>query len=246
MSLSTAIDQGNLELVRELLNQGSQDTYLLIKATRSGNINIVREFLKQHIPTETKNQALLVAVNQGSLPIIKELLDHGANPNFNDGIPLMMAASFDNLPIVREFLNRGVNEYGGALINASGSGSINIVRELLDWKSFGFKGYTQSQIDYSLELAANKRNPIIVRELLNHGANIKRLSVKNQNRYLYLIPKVITVEEYYNLEPLSENIHETSDKYTLTVNPREPAYILLKEVSKKSTLNKFRSWLGWS
>lgn len=64
--LHVAIQQGDLEIVRALLNAGAVTDAVLIVA---------------HGDSTLKGTALHLAVERGSLEIVKALLDEGANPN---------------------------------------------------------------------------------------------------------------------------------------------------------------------
>jgi beta-lactamase regulating signal transducer with metallopeptidase domain len=117
-ALLEAIDDGNIQDVRELLDEGA-------------NVNAV---------INDDGTPLIVAAREGQLQIVQLLLDRGADPNLavaGDGAPIIMAAREGHARIVEVLLDRGadvelvVPEDENALIQASGEGHLEVVKLLV-------------------------------------------------------------------------------------------------------------------
>jgi ankyrin repeat protein len=117
-ALLEAADNGDLEDVRELLDDGAD-----ANATIDGD-----------------GTALIVAAREGHAGVVRLLLDRGANPNLGvagDGAPVIMAAREGHGEIVQLLLDRGadvdlvVEGDENALIQASGEGHLAVVKLLV-------------------------------------------------------------------------------------------------------------------
>jgi ankyrin repeat protein len=127
-----------------------KDAYTMYNAIKEGNLQLVRELINGGINIDypernSEYTPLLTACRYNKLDIFNELLIH--NPDLNHrgyhGVTaLMLAAQNNNLIMVRELLNRGVdiNAQGGfggftalhtALLKPS-ENPIEVVRELLN------------------------------------------------------------------------------------------------------------------
>ena len=132
MLISAARD-GDLERVRELLNDGADPNIInhgfnaLIWASMNGNIKIV-ELLLNHgsdlnLQDNEGDTALMMAVIKGHIDpieyiyqgypaIVKLLLNHGSDPNLqnNEGDTALIQATYDgNIKVVKEILNSDVD-----------------------------------------------------------------------------------------------------------------------------------------
>jgi beta-lactamase regulating signal transducer with metallopeptidase domain len=116
--LIEAIDNGDVAIVRELLDHGA-------------NVNAA---------VDGDGSPLIVAAREGHLDLVRLLLDRGADPNLGvpgDGAALIMAAREGHLAIVQVLLDRGadielvVPGDENALIQASGEGHLGVVKLLV-------------------------------------------------------------------------------------------------------------------
>ena len=130
--LHVAIQQGNLEIVRILLDSGAVSDAVLTVAQENSTL---------------QGTALHLAVEQGSLGIVKALLDDGANPNAPmtwvsgnhefRGTALHAAAVLKHVEIVRALLKAGANtgiptNDGQTAADLARSGGAHHLGDLLD------------------------------------------------------------------------------------------------------------------
>ncbi|KAK6168546.1 hypothetical protein SNE40_021058 [Patella caerulea] len=172
------LDSGNINL--EERNETGQ-TFLMV-ACDNGELNIVRELLEAGVdPNAVDNDnwsALLCAAKEGHLEIVIELLERDAAIEHRDmcgWTPLMWASYKGRVIVVQELLEKGANPNAEAEHNmtslawASGRGHIDIVVMLLE------KGAKPNAADKygttPLIWAARKGIVEIVEALLAEGAN---------------------------------------------------------------------------
>jgi ankyrin repeat protein len=118
----------------------------MYSASMAGDIDKVSDYLKMDIDInehfESGWTALLAASAQGFMPIVKLLLEHGANPdisNFNKITPLLYAVRYNNYEICSLLLEYGSDVnlqdiYGNSpLIGAAKNGKMEIVELLLSY-----------------------------------------------------------------------------------------------------------------
>ena len=185
----------------------------LTRAVTSNNLPLIQELLDNGANIHANNDlALIRAAMRGYTDIVQELVNRGANIHAQNDLALVYAAQFGRTATVRYLLDQGVNIHtrdGQALITASGNGKVATVRYLLDR---GANIHTQN--DRAL-IVATEYNPhlSVIEELLSRGADINVLSPELREQYQYLLPKIITVQEYYQIEVLSEKISEFPDRY---------------------------------
>lgn len=121
--------------------------------------------------------ALQAVAAIGNEPMVRLLLDHGADVNAKGGIysgAIHAAAYKDQETVVRLLLDYGADinalgPVGTALMFAAASGSEAMVRLLLD---HGADVNVNDQEGTALEIAAWKGHEALVRILLDHGANV--------------------------------------------------------------------------
>lgn len=112
--LIEAARDGNLQLIRELLNRGANvhfaSDWPLFGAVQNGHLNIVRELLDRE-PIDTWNpRAMIIAARMGSWMIIREFLSRGLSPRNPFVIQAMNdAAMRSEILVVQEFLAYGVD-----------------------------------------------------------------------------------------------------------------------------------------
>lgn len=142
---------------------------------------------------------------------------------------LILAASEGNLAEVRVILNREANLpdiydlINVALFTGAKYGRLSIVRDILDRD-------LQDDVrkDIALFVAERSGHRDIVQETLNYGANINQLSLESRTRYRDLMPKIITIQIYYQLEPLVERLIEFENRYLFLIKGSKTGYILSK------------------
>lgn len=139
----------------------------IIEAASQGNLEKVKEFVKQKVDLDSKDRsgqtALLAAIEADNEPIIAYLVEQGASvnePGMYTHLPLVRAAYQNNLAIVDLLLNHG------ALINDQ--------EKLRGLTALNVTGFTCDQA--------------MVKELLKRGANPNILA-RNNNSVLHLMAK---------------------------------------------------------
>jgi hypothetical protein len=138
-------------------------------AVRNGNLNLLRALLNSGANINTRDDdeggtALIHAASYGRLPLVKLLLNRGANVNARDNegeSALMSAAYIGETEIVRELLNRGANinardiSRESALMHVAYSGHLPVVRLLLK------RGANTKGILNNPRMRANVKNAIM-------------------------------------------------------------------------------------
>ncbi len=150
-----AIEQGNLDRVRALINAGAEVNYIniddetpLLLAIEKGNweialglINAGAEVNYVRPPLQRCKQPLLLAIEIGNWEIAQGLINAGANVHYESpsyGIALFIAVKQGNWKIALELINAGADVnyesifYGTALSIAVKQGNLDIVRELIE------------------------------------------------------------------------------------------------------------------
>lgn len=224
------------------------DPELIIRAAREGNLTAVQEILSRTrgfrgvIPVGD-DQALIVGSEFGHLNVVRELLHRGANVNTQHDRALRIAVLNGHLAVIRELLDNGANIHtkkDWPLYRASRDGRLEVVRELL---KRGAKVHAQN--DFALYNAVEYGHMNVVKELLNYGADIPTLIPTLQQKYQHLIPRSIDLREFYNLEPLIEEIQDLPNMYIFSVGVDKPDYIAFKQRPvKRGMLGKIKSWFG--
>ncbi|KAI9457889.1 ankyrin repeat-containing domain protein [Russula earlei] len=121
-SLHTALDDGNLESVRSLLDAGTdvneRNTSLqtpLIRATWEGNLEIAKLLIDYGADVNSHDEIgvtpLRAAMTEGHSEVVRLLLDHGADVNAKDyhWTILHVASIYGRLEFIQELLDRGAN-----------------------------------------------------------------------------------------------------------------------------------------
>lgn len=115
LGLITAAREGNLPLIRDLINRGPGEAGIHAQIDR----------------------ALIAAATNGKLSVVRELLDRGANIHTQNDSPLTQAARYGHVFVVRELLDRGPPNYvhaqnDRALFGAAQNGYSDVIQELLN------------------------------------------------------------------------------------------------------------------
>ncbi|KAF3844914.1 hypothetical protein F7725_008077 [Dissostichus mawsoni] len=188
--LMVASEQGNVEIVQELLRRGANvnlddvDCWTaLISAAKEGHIEVVRELLENNANLEHRDMggwtALMWGAYKGHTDVARMLMDKGANPNITGQYsvyPIIWAAGRGHAEIVHLLLQHGAkvncsDKYGTTpLIWAARKGHYDSVMHLLangaDVDQEGASGETM------LIGAVRGGHVEIVRALLNKYADI--------------------------------------------------------------------------
>ncbi len=160
------------------------------RAIRSGNLEIVRQFLDAGMDVDAAdssgNTALLLAAENGHGHLVHELLDRKANPNHartNGDTPLMVAARSGDTQTISLLLDAQADASAKnqrnltALAEAALAGQ-STAASLLARKSGG-------SLDYALQLAAVKGKTDVIEVLLNKGADVLSRSSENRTPLMY-------------------------------------------------------------
>uniref|UniRef100_A0A3Q3FDP7 Kinase D-interacting substrate 220a n=1 Tax=Labrus bergylta TaxID=56723 RepID=A0A3Q3FDP7_9LABR len=149
--LMVASEQGNLEIVQELIRRGANvnlddvDCWTaLISAAKEGHIEVVRELLENNANLEHRDMggwtALMWAAYKGRTDVAELLLEKGSNPNITGQYsvyPIIWAAGRGHAEIVHLLLQHGAkvncsDKYGTTpLIWAARKGHYDSVMHLL-------------------------------------------------------------------------------------------------------------------
>lgn len=129
------------------------------------------EVLKPSMEPEEKTKLLVEVTKKGYFPMIKYLIDSGADVNTNNGFLLIWAVEKKNSPLVRLLLGKGANIHAqndSALMAAIDSESVTMMKYLLQ------KGADVNMgRDYPVRWAAGTGRLDLVKYLINLGADVR-------------------------------------------------------------------------
>ncbi|KAM6912926.1 kinase D-interacting substrate of 220 kDa B isoform 1-T1 [Xenentodon cancila] len=204
--LMVAAEQGNLEIVQELIRRGANvnlddvDCWTaLISAAKEGHIDVVRELLENNANLEHRDMGgwtpLMWAAYKGRTEVAQLLLERGANPNITGQYsvyPVIWAAGRGHAQIVHLLLQHGAkvncsDKYGTTpLIWASRKGHYDSVMHLLangaDVDQEGANSMT------ALIVAVKGGYTEVVKELLKRNPNVN-MTDKDGNTALAIAAK---------------------------------------------------------
>lgn len=187
--LVDACNQGDIETVREFLNEGRIDSLteegesLLSAACSAGCFFLVEMILDMGADIEDRGQKdttpLMEAANSGHSDIVKLLIERNASINAQTGqgnTPLILASANGHTECVKLLLDAGAtteehNESGHtALMEAASNGHVNVAKLLI---SYGASINTHSHEfkESALTLACYKGQLDMVKFLLDAGAD---------------------------------------------------------------------------
>ncbi|KAM7403135.1 hypothetical protein PAMA_003855 [Pampus argenteus] len=188
--LMVAAEQGNLEIVQELIRRGANVNFddvdcwtALISAAKEGHIEVVKELLENNANLEHRDMggwtALMWAAYKGRTDVAQLLLEKGANPNITGQYsvyPIIWAAGRGHGEIVHLLLQHGAkvncsDKYGTTpLIWAARKGHYDSVMHLLangaDVDQEGANSMT------ALIVAVKGGHTQVVKELLKRNPNV--------------------------------------------------------------------------
>ncbi|XP_023249505.1 kinase D-interacting substrate of 220 kDa isoform X5 [Seriola lalandi dorsalis] len=187
--LMVAAEQGNLEIVQELIRRGANvnlddvDCWTaLISAAKEGHIEVVRELLENNANLEHRDMggwtALMWAAYKGCTDVAELLLEKGANPHITGQYsvyPIIWAAGRGHAEIVHLLLQHGAkvncsDKYGTTpLIWAARKGHYDSVMHLL---AYG------ADVDHE---GANSMTALIVAVKGGYTEVVKELLKRNPN-----------------------------------------------------------------
>ncbi|XP_073905222.1 kinase D-interacting substrate of 220 kDa-like isoform X4 [Castor canadensis] len=188
--LMIAAEQGNLEIVKELIKNGANcnledlDKWTaLISASKEGHIHIVEELLKCGVNLEHRDMggwtALMWACYKGRTDVVELLLSHGASPSVTglqySVYPIIWAAGRGHADIVHLLLQNGAkvnccDKFGTTpLVWAARKGHLECVKHLL---SMG------ADVD---QKGANSMTALIVAVKGGYTQSVKEILKRNPN-----------------------------------------------------------------
>ncbi|XP_061752380.1 kinase D-interacting substrate of 220 kDa B-like isoform X2 [Nerophis ophidion] len=204
--LMVAAEQGNLEIVQELIRRGANvncddvDCWTaLVSASKEGHIQVVKELLDNDANKEHRDMggwtSLMWAAYKGRTDVAQMLLDEGANPNITGQYsvyPIIWAAGRGHAEIVQLLLQHGAkvncsDKYGTTpLIWAARKGHYDSVMHLLangaDVDQEGANSMT------ALIVAVKGGYTEVVKELLKRNPNVN-MTDKDGNTALAIAAK---------------------------------------------------------
>jgi ankyrin repeat protein len=179
--LLVAVRQGNLKMAGFLLEQKADARRyprILCAAVMTGNLQLVKLLYESGARDETRNRwtssdtALQSAAKEGHVEIVKYLLSHGANVNFDagwdGGTVLQAAASTGIWDLVELILEHHPTDLHAALVTAIDAGHDKITMALI---------YQGIDLDppngeTPLQAASRRGNEELVRILVGMSANV--------------------------------------------------------------------------
>ncbi|XP_072490381.1 kinase D-interacting substrate of 220 kDa isoform X4 [Notamacropus eugenii] len=188
--LMLAAENGNLEIVKELLKNGANcnledvDNWTaLISAAKEGHVAVVKELLKCNVNLEHKDMggwtALMWACYKGRTEVVDLLLSKGANPNVTglqyNVYPIIWAAGRGHADIVHLLLKNGAkvnctDKYGTTpLVWAARKGHLECVKHLL---------HMGADVDQE---GANSMTALIVAVKGGYTQTVKEILKRNPN-----------------------------------------------------------------
>nr|XP_020446551.1 kinase D-interacting substrate of 220 kDa isoform X2 [Monopterus albus] len=223
--LMVAAEQGNLDIVQELIRRGANvnlddiDCWTaLISAAKEGHIEVVRELLENNANLEHRDMggwnSLMWAAYKGRTDVAQLLLEKGANPNITGQYsvyPIIWAAGRGHAEIVHLLLQHGAkvncsDKYGTTpLIWAARKGHYDSVMHLLangaDVDQEGANSMT------ALIVAVKGGYTEVVKELLKRNPNVNMtdkdgntaLAIAAKDGHIEIVQDLLDAGTYVNI-----------------------------------------------
>ncbi|XP_039523909.1 kinase D-interacting substrate of 220 kDa isoform X1 [Pimephales promelas] len=169
--------------VSNSLKMSSLTIQSLFSYVEEENLSAIKAHLDKYREVDTRSEngqtALMVASEQGSLEIVQELIQRGANVNLDDidcWTALISAAKEGHTGVVKELLENNANvehrDMGGwsALMWAAYKGRVEVAQLLLE--KGANPNITGQYSVYPIIWAAGRGHAEIVQLLLQHGAKV--------------------------------------------------------------------------
>jgi ankyrin repeat protein len=110
-ALYSSAYNGQLEVLKCLIDKGAIDVGILLPASDRGHLEVVRFLLETYKSIYKKHIdfALIYSALSDNYDLIKYLIEQGANINANDNEALEYASKFHKVGVVLYLLNYGAN-----------------------------------------------------------------------------------------------------------------------------------------
>lgn len=193
----TGCGRAGRDKAREQIKQSRQSLSApdFLKAAAAGDQTMVETFLRagidRNIGDDRGYTALMAAAERGKRDIIKLLLDENAKPDLQNkegDTALILAAAANQPESVRALVEANADvrvkdqKNWTALMKAVFAGYDPVVDSLLATSRDALK--RDGQLDRALSVAALLGNTVILRALLDHGANINATTIDNKQTAL--------------------------------------------------------------
>lgn len=233
-----AKNNGYEDIVKELIQARTNKNVstAIIAASQAGDLDAVKELIRAGVNLRyAKNccVALIVASEKGYLEIVKELIRGGVDVNCElhgiDSTALLVASRRGHLDIMRELIKAGahvnaVDEFGTTclikVIDHFHSKNIDFVKLLLNAKCD--VNHKDPRGQTALLVATMQNQPIVVKELMQAGADIDQKT----NKWPFVTPLSLARDRDYR-EVLKEL---KKSKKTLIIASREGNLNFVKEL----------------
>ncbi len=191
-ALIAAADSGKAAMVKFLLSKGAAvnakgergDTALLV-AARNGYLEAAQVLVAAGADVNVKDEegstplswATIAEMGQPENPLVKLLLEHGANPNAGSmsGAPLFWAAQNGESQAVQLLLDKGANPNA---VGFTGTALLAVLREGNNQRAlmtiYGFGGTMKEEEKNEIRRDSAQRDAAIVRALLDHGVDVTK------------------------------------------------------------------------
>jgi ankyrin repeat protein len=156
--------------------------------------------------------------------VVKYLVSQGADSRAQTDTAFILASQFGQLPVVEYLISQGADvraQNDMALTFASIFGSLRVVEYLI---SHGAD--VRAKNNTALVLASKYRHFSIVEYLVSQGADINVLPPESRRRYQHLTPRIISIPDYYRLEPSLLKVSNQRDRFILS--DTHHVYFILK------------------
>ena len=151
---------GHINIVKFFIeNKVKIDKYQIKYAAESGYLDVVEYLIRPEIGC-SKNDALLGACQGGHLPIVKMLLNNGADVHYGEDEAIIEASDKGNVDVVRYLIKKGANFHVNCeqpLYNATIEGHLNVVKCLVE-AGANFRADNNAAMYYALK---NNRSDIL-------------------------------------------------------------------------------------